>query len=346
MRRSLPMAARATKKPAWCCRPHGVPWAMTPPRRYPLWIRSVAASVEHSDTDPADPASGTGVTPMVTEAVAFTEQWLKDDHLARLVSKEHARVVRWIIEHHLPYGLKDVTKVAQFRAATAALGEFEQTFYDCLRSDAAGRISDDHETKLQNVENWIAEFQAAVPYRPKEVSEKQTCIILIGPSGSGKSSFLKVHARACDRVISRDSLYRTFWEANVEFDTSSFSEKDAYAAAWQMCCIDKKAEFEKTLQQVIRAHFHSAAITKGDIFIDNTNGSKKARAQYVQFARQHGMKVVAVEFWNRFDTLVGRQTTRPDKQVPVSSVKAQVFAQTCAWLGGEVDKVILVTERD
>lgn len=279
-------------------------------------------------------------------AVAFTEQWLKDDHLARLVDKQQARVIRWIIEHHLPYGLKDSTKVAQLRSAVASLGDYEQTFFDCLRSDAAGRISDDHETKLQNVENWIATFQSTEPFRPKNVSEKQKCFILIGPSGSGKSTFLRGHARACDRVISRDSLYRTFWEANVEFDTSGLSDKDAYSAAWQMCCIDNKAEYEKVLQQLIRARFESASITKGDVFIDNTNGSKKARALYVQFARQHGMKVVAVEFWNRFDTLVARQTSRPDKEVPISSVKAQVFAQTCAWLGGEADEVVLITERD
>ncbi len=279
-------------------------------------------------------------------AVAFTEQWLKDDHLARLVTKEEARVIRWIIEHHLPYGFKDTTKVSQLRAATAELGHYEQTFYDCLRSDAAGRISDDHETKLQNVENWIADFQAIAPLRTRQTSEKQKCFILIGPSGSGKSTFIAGNARVCDRVISLDIVRRQYWEKNCEHDISALSEKDAYAAAWKFCTEQDSEGFSKEYQRVVKANFDHAAIAKCDIFVDNTNSSRKARAQIVQFARQHGMKIVAVEFWNRFDTLVGRQTTRPDKQVPVSSVKAQVFAQTCAWLGGEVDQVVLRTERD
>jgi len=54
------------------------------------------------------------------------------------------------------------------------------------------------------------------------------------------------------------------------------------------------------------------------------------------------MKVVAVEFWNTLGTVLDRQDTRTDKQVPHASVAKQYWSQTSAWLGSEVDEVIVV----
>jgi predicted kinase len=76
--------------------------------------------------------------------------------------------------------------------------------------------------------------------------------------------------------------------------------------------------------------------------VDNTNGSKKSRAKWIQLARNIGMKVIAVEFWHTLATLTARQKSRDDKEVPYSSLKQQYFAQTCAWHGSEVDEVIVV----
>ena len=133
-------------------------------------------------------------------AVTFTECWLKDPVLQSFVSADEARQIRWMIEHHLPYGLKDGQKRSALRTAMEhTLREDVQTFYDCLRSDAAGRISDDHETKLQNVEDWIADFQTVPMTANRYSTDMGVCYVMIGPSGSGKSTWVNPFAhRAID----------------------------------------------------------------------------------------------------------------------------------------------------
>lgn len=274
-------------------------------------------------------------------AIAFTECWLQDQHLRSIVSVDEARQIRWIIEHHLPYGFKDGKKRSDLRTAIErTLREDVDTFYDCLRSDAAGRISDDHETKLTNVEDWIREFRTVPATMTRRNARMGTCYVLIGPSGSGKSTWTKQHRQACDFTLSLDDARIEFW-ARSNSGGEWIDRKDIYRQAWQHA-VDNEGEFKAYWQQQVADVFRNAQIAQSSVFIDNTNGSKKARAQYTQAGRSIGMKIVAVEFWNTFDTLSGRQKTRPDKEVPASSLKQQYFAQTCAWLGSEVDEVIIV----
>lgn len=281
-------------------------------------------------------------------AIAFTEFWLQDPALREFVSVDEARQIRWIIEHHLPYGYKDGKKRSDLRTAMEhSLREDVQTFYDCLRSDCWGRISDDHDTKKQNVEDWIREFRTVPLTINKYDSSRGKCFVMIGPSGSGKSTWLRKMKRDVDYVVSRDDLYLRYFHSKVNIGFAQPSEKKLYEDAWRLCCIDDKAGFEAFLRSHVQHTFKDSfkslkAQPYRSVFIDNTNGSKKARAFYIQEARGIGMKVVAVEFWNTFDTLHGRQATRPDKEVPASSLRQQYYAQTCAWLGSEVDEVIVV----
>lgn len=285
-------------------------------------------------------------------AVFFTETWLEDEHLREVISAEDARKVRFIIEHHLPYGYKDGKKRSDLRTAIEhTLREDVETFYDCLRSDAAGRISDDHETKLQSVEDWIREFRTVPLTINRTNVEMGKCYIMVGPSGSGKSTWIGKMKRDVDYTFSRDDLYLRYFHSKVSADFAQPSDKKLYEDAWRLCCIDDKEGFEKFLNEQLQHTFKTSmkslqAQPFRSIFIDNTNGSKKARAKYVQLARSIGMKVVAVEFWNTFSTIVGRQQTRLDKEVPTHSLNQQYFAQTCTWLGSEVDEVILVTPFD
>lgn len=276
-------------------------------------------------------------------AVAFTECWLQDPFLREFVSVDEARQIRWIIEHHLPYGYKDGKKRSDLRTSIEhVLREDVETFYDCLRSDAAGRISDDHATKLQNVEDWIREFRT-VPLTINRVNTQMgTCYMMVGPSGSGKSTWVKQYLRACDRVISRDDAYLEYSHSKVNIGFATPDPKKLYEEAWHLCCIEDEKGFEAFLTKKVVAAFEYAKLAHGSVFIDNINGSKKARAKYVQAARNIGMKVVAVEFWHTFDALYGRQSVRPDKFVPERSLRQQYYAQTCAWLGSEVDEVIVV----
>lgn len=70
--------------------------------------------------------------------------------------------VGWLIDNHLPYAIERRSKRERLKREMLHYFGDSETFYDMLRSDCAGRISDDHPTKLQNVENWIADFKAIV----------------------------------------------------------------------------------------------------------------------------------------------------------------------------------------
>lgn len=283
-------------------------------------------------------------------AVTFTGQWLKDPALRALLTVDEARQIRWMIESHLPFGLKDKVKRSALRTALSqVMREHEQTFYDCLRSDAAGRISDGHEQKLQDVEDWIAEFDK-VDFTPfaKVDPFGGTTYILVGPSGSGKTTWVEENKRASTRMVSMDTYRLAFYHmmepcSDEELGRTITAEemKLTYREAFAYCC-DNEAAFKKYHDEKLADAYHYAKIAKADVFVDNTNGSKKARAKYVQAARNIGHRVVAVEFWNTFETLLARQKTRGDKEVPYSSLKQQYFAQTCAWLGSEVDEVVVV----
>lgn len=269
-------------------------------------------------------------------AIAFTECWLINPHLREFVSAEEARQIRWIIEHHLPYGYKDSKKRSDLRTAMEhTLCENVETFYDCLRSDAAGRISDDHQTKLQNVEDWISEFES-VPLVVNKISTRMpTCYILIGPSGSGKSTWRNGQIGNTSVVVSMDDFRMDF------YDYITDDPKEAYAAAWKKCNEQQSVWGAYNMKRTTET-FDFAVKHGLHVIVDNVNASKKARAMYIHEARQRQMKIVAVEFWNTLGTVVRRQRTRPDKEVPENAVRRQYLSQTCAWKGSEVDEVIIV----
>ena len=290
-------------------------------------------------------------------AVAFTEEYIRNKQLRQLISAQQARIVRWIIEHHLPYGLKDKNKVTAFRTAmVGTLSAFEETFYDCLRSDAAGRISDDHDTKLANVEAWITEFKAVQPEWPIAPAKTPAPImyLLVGPSGSGKSTWTGAQFKPNDVVLSLDTMRLQFVQHMADSARTTDeqhqeavaalkfgSEAERYSKAW-VYATEHEKEFNIFIAWNTRNAMEAAVKTSGNVFIDNTNSSRKRRAQWVALGRKHGFKIVAVEFWNALDTLISRQKTRGDKQVPAASVEQQQYAMTCAWLGHECEDVILV----
>lgn len=68
----------------------------------------------------------------------------------------------FVIEKHLPFGLKKKAKVETLKNnLNSLLGEDIEVFYDVLYSDAVGRISDNHQEKLDAVHTWVTEFRAA-----------------------------------------------------------------------------------------------------------------------------------------------------------------------------------------
>lgn len=282
-------------------------------------------------------------------AVAFTECYMTMPELRALITAKEARAIRWCIEHHLPYGMKNKEKRQGLRNGTRLvfdeIGLNDDTYFDVLRSDAAGRISDDHDVKLANVEDWINGFQT-VEFRHEAVQSVNTMYILVGPSGSGKSTWIRKLIAELEGyptvTISQDDQKDVFF--SMMFPDVVFRDSvQRYENVWQYCTMapESSAAYRKFFEAQVKAMMEKAKATKAHVFIDIVNASKKKRQMWVDQAKRAGMRVVAVEFWNAFETLVARQSTRGDKHVPRSSIKQQVSATSCCWLGHEVDQVIM-----
>lgn len=279
-------------------------------------------------------------------AVTFQECYMNMGLLRELLTPKEARAVRWLIEHHLPYGYKDKQKRAGLAIGTASAlkeaGVPYELFFDCLRSDAAGRISDGHEEKLKAVEDWIAEF-SQIDVTPTAASNLPTMYILVGPSGSGKTTWTCARWDSeRDVVISYDTIKLDFWMCKNKPTQSVIDPVKHYAAAWEFAN-KHESEFNKFANEHITRKLEFVKKTGGDVYIDMVNASKKRRAKFVELAKK--FNVVGVEFWNRFETLMARQKTRPDKDVPYTAVSQQVQAVCGCWLGTEVNEVIMVMEN-
>lgn len=279
-------------------------------------------------------------------AVTFQECYMTMPELRQLLPTYAARAVRWIIEHHLPYGYKDKVKRQGLAIATkvalAEAGASYSLFFDCLRSDAAGRISDDHEQKLQAVEDWIVQF-LTVNTTPIALEEGPVMFLLVGPSGSGKSTWTQERFNQdTDTIISLDTYKEMFWRAmepmTWALDSGEMSAVECYDRAWAYAN-EHESEFNKFANGIINSQLDHVKKTNGTVFVDTVNASKKKRAKFIQLAKQKKFRVVAVEFWNSAQTLIGRQKTRGDKDVPYKSVIQQINAIGGVWAGFEADEV-------
>jgi predicted kinase len=275
----------------------------------------------------------------------FMQQCLLDEKLRELLEPlggvEAARKIKWLIEHHLPFSMKDTTKREQlYQATVRTLGDVN-TLFDHLRADCHGRISDDHDTKKQAVEDWITSFAALEPTCRWQVPVNELRgYLLLGPSASGKTTWAnKKRAELGGGItLSLDDL-----RLEYVFGTTmpAGDPKEAYAKAWKLCS-EQEGTFNAFVQQALKARMQTAKTNKLPVFVDTAISSVRKRAQFVQLLRAHGYHITAVEFWNPLDVVLDRQYARPDKQVPAGSVVKQWENATCAWLGRECDAVEVV----
>lgn len=262
------------------------------------------------------------------------------------------RGIRFMVEYHLPYSIKDKQKRSTIMQ-NLRYYNVEQAFYNLLVSDCAGRISDDHPTKLKAVDDWIKEFrvtevlddrgvQTALKVNAKLQRSAPCMVLLCGPSGSGKSTYLKTYLAEGDILVNEDD-YR------LEYAVASFSPEDLatykqlgvkaqYDMAWKFCHLNKDSQYDK----FAKAKFEAAVATGKKIFLDRTNQSRKNRSYWVNTARQKGYRIVAVEFWVPEAALIARQISRPEKQVPSYRVSEMVYGTQMVQYGTEADEVVVV----
>lgn len=240
------------------------------------------------------------------------------------LSPDDLRVIRFMIEHHLPYGLKKHHKRVTLKSNLVyMLGDDLVCFYDMLRSDSRGRISDDHAAKLQAVEEWIAEFEKveAQPIVPMD-DEKPTMLMMVATSGSGKSTWaesrenFKVFSLDTERMKFADHLstpeQRTWLQELKAADPNAY-----YDTVYELATGPNKAPFKA----FAHASYLELIAARENVIVDNMNIAKKGRAFFIQNARQAGYNVASVECWVPLQTVLDRQNTRPDKKVPGFAVR-------------------------
>ena len=281
------------------------------------------------------------------------------------------RTIKFMIEHHLPYGLKNPTKRADLRQAIAlSLGPDEEAFWDMLRSDSKGRISDDHEQKLKNVEDFIEGFRH-IPYkqvdtvtrlrrrmmpfavslnsdgsttmdcsfeRGMEIAEsrQKTLFMLMGVSGAGKSTWVK-NLKGDFVVFNEDDLRLEYARQHLnEVDREHWPDmtvQEQYDASWKFCHLNPASEFDKFSKE----RFLQALESGKHVILDRMNQGKKGRGKYINVAKAAGYKIHSVEFFISEQVAQARQLTRGDKQLPQHRVHQLYMQQEVPWLGPEVD---------
>lgn len=254
------------------------------------------------------------------------------------LSNHDMYTIMYMIENHLPFKNKIGSSIGAKNPIHGLkttlnffIGEDLTPFYDLLRSDQHGRISDNAAEEQAEVEDWIAEFDSIEAIQTNN-SEKNM-IVLIGASGSGKSTYVrKVLLANNAKVVSLDPDRIEFAEKH-EIDVIG---KTGYANAFEYCANNQQA-FTNFHDMKVRQ-----AIASGEtLIVDNTNLSKKARNKYISFAKQNGYAVVAKMFPTDLHTIVERQDTRADKRVPIDAVTRQYNTISLPLLGHEVDKIII-----
>lgn len=139
------------------------------------------------------------------------------------------------------------------------------------------------------------------------MNKAPTLYMAVGPSGSGKSTvFEKIKLKNLNiHYYSWDAL-RLEW-----YDPTDYSN------AWHLSNLDK--EFKQKHQQ----YFRDLIETGEDIFVDNTNLTKKRRRFYLEIADKANYRTIGITFDVPLQTLIDRQKTRGDKSVPINNVIQQ-----------------------
>lgn len=242
-------------------------------------------------------------------------------------------VIAWMVEYHLPYGVRDKAKREGLKATVCQYGVYK-AFTTLLLSDANGRISDDHETKLNNVHAWIAEFDTQT-FTPTTYLEDMINVayVLIGSSSSGKST---VRNNLVDLAQTSGMEIGVFNMDQLRLQTwpSDGTTLEQYEHA-----VKSSFENESQFKQVCEAELNSLFAAQPDVIVsDNTNLSKKARRAFITKARQKGYSVIAVLMLTSPAVAEKREAARDDRKgVPI---RRQFASLTVPTLSTEADSVI------
>jgi len=253
--------------------------------------------------------------------------------------------VGWIIEKHLPWGLKKTEKLHSL--GLTALELFPENgprpFTNMLLADTYGRMSDDYIEKRAKVHSWIEGFNDLAENIERIDTHqfrngKPVLYMPIGASGTGKSTFIdgmQTRAAEVEEVINIFSWDQLRMEWYYDYSPDSLSPKEAYKLAFERQCEDK--EFMNKANKA----FMEMLKNQNSVVVDNTNLSKKRRRFFIDQARRQGYFVMGVLLPIALQTVLDRQKTRRDKNVPLEAVKQHYMSMQLPEFG-EMDDVWVI----
>jgi len=224
--------------------------------------------------------------------------------LASRFSKQEKVSILWMVENHLPWKIVKKRKLADL----ARFPEFDLYRATCT-ADAIGRIADIPYTK-QSCQDFFDSCSQALDEIGEQapwIHEGKDIIILVGPSGAGKTTWIENNMTPGQfEIFSYDRLRLSY----NGFDPDNYTPED-YRKAHD--ATPRFAEWHRDLNRMMKSDVPS-------IVIDNTNISRKLRALYVNEARATHRIIHMVYFSTTEDELKKRVDSRSDKKVPLEAV--------------------------
>ena len=218
--------------------------------------------------------------------------------------KKFIWLVSWMIEFHLPYKIKKPDKLKNLYNTTSIM-DVTKAFGNLLLSDAAGRISDNFDVNYSEVETWVNNYNSQSTQISSSLTSEKICYVLIGASGSGKSTYVEQLKNQQDiSVFSLDQLRLDYYSSD-------------YDTAYKMS-VDDKDFFTTSSNNFLSMVKNS---NNKNIVVDNMNLTRKRRNFYITAARCQKYKIVGVLFLNTLETLLERQQTRMDKHLSEEVVR-------------------------
>lgn len=264
--------------------------------------------------------------------------------------------IGFMIEHHRPWGLKDQRKIDGLNLTNVAMN-LSEVFFNLLFADNIGRMGDDHEENVTASKNKIFDLiksrdelmELYYPNNYQDKSKLENTVLELAdslginePPRQTRNDSPKLHIPIAPSGAGKSTLYEDFFEKK-EMLIHSMDLLRAELYGSDPAKAFKESINDSEFKSKVQADFIEKIKSGKDVYIDNTNLSRKRRRFYVEHANRHGYEAVAYLLPITLEELSERQKNRGDKQVPFDAVMRQYMALSYPVLGQEFDAVHVIT---
>lgn len=228
----------------------------------------------------------------------------------------------WVmVVHHQPYKY-NMERLRMLKNHMEYFGLVD-TFLSVCRSDGCGRIVDNSENLIKNLDDFDERFHKAQFIR-KPSNDSKTVCILVGAQGVGKST-----------IVNQIKTENEMDGLTVDVHSMDTLRKELYSED------HVKAFFmsneDKDFGNKVTADFNEKLKNSDYLIIDNTNISFKRRVRYRSVKNA---KIVSYVLWRGFDETLERNFNR--KESVKEDAVSRVYYSAYPVLYGEVDEIVSV----